>query len=65
MCRCMNKYINGALECLRLYEQRVRNTPNLIEKIIELEILELGCWCKPNNCHGDVLIKLYNEHLGR
>ena len=20
-----------------------------------------GCWCKPNKCHGDVLLKLYNE----
>ena len=77
--RCMNKYITGALEskwqniyptqkfgveeCLRLYEERVRNTPNLIENIMELEGPELGRWCKPNNCHGDVLIKLYNEHF--
>ena len=21
----------------------------------------LGCWCAPWKCHGDVLIKLYNE----
>lgn len=23
----------------------------------------LGCWCKPNPCHGDVLVKLVQEHL--
>ena len=21
----------------------------------------LGCWCKPNKCHGDIIIKLLNE----
>jgi hypothetical protein len=23
----------------------------------------LGCWCKPNPCHGDVLVKLVREYL--
>jgi hypothetical protein len=23
----------------------------------------LGCWCKPNPCHGDVLVKLVSEYL--
>lgn len=23
---------------------------------------KLGCWCKPEACHGDVLIKLINEY---
>jgi hypothetical protein len=27
----------------------------------ELNGKELGCWCKPDKCHGDILIKLYNE----
>jgi hypothetical protein len=37
----------------------------IIEKIengkVDLEILRgkiLGCWCKPDNCHGDILIEL-------
>jgi hypothetical protein len=21
----------------------------------------LGCWCKPENCHGDVILKLLKE----
>ena len=53
----------GVEECLRLYEERVRNTQNLFNCISELEGLELGCWCKPNYCHGDVLIKLYSEYV--
>ena len=53
----------GVEECFRLYEERVRNAPNLFNSISELEGLELGCWCKPNYCHGDVLIKLYSEYV--
>ena len=26
----------------------------------ELKGKTLGCWCKPNNCHGDILIELAN-----
>ena len=55
--------VGGVEECLRLYEERVRNTSNLFNSISELEGLELGCWCKPNYCHGEVLIKLYNEFV--
>ena len=25
----------------------------------ELEGKTLGCWCKPEKCHGDILIKLW------
>ena len=25
--------------------------------------MELGCWCKPEACHGDILIKLYKEKI--
>ena len=31
---------------------------HLINSLHELEGKTLGCWCKPNSCHGDVLIKL-------
>ena len=30
----------------------------------ELKGKQLGCWCKPGVCHGDVLVKLYNEKYG-
>ena len=31
---------------------------------MELEGKELGCWCKPYLCHGDILIKLFKERQG-
>lgn len=29
----------------------------------ELDGKILGCFCKPDKCHGDVLIKLLNEMI--
>lgn len=50
----------GLDECLKLYEQHIRST-DLYNQLPELKGKVLGCWCKPNACHGDVLIKLLNE----
>jgi hypothetical protein len=49
-------------ECVEKYEVYIRTK---IEKgEVDLEVLRdkvLGCWCKPERCHGDVLINLLNE----
>ena len=29
-----------------------------LARIQELEGKVLGCWCKPQDCHGDVLVEL-------
>lgn len=47
-------------ECLNLYEKYIRGS-DLYNSLDELKGKELGCWCKPNRCHGDILIKLLNE----
>eukprot|EP00092_Neocalanus_flemingeri_P072331 GFUD01089045.1.p2 GENE.GFUD01089045.1~~GFUD01089045.1.p2 ORF type:complete len:120 (+),score=26.36 GFUD01089045.1:69-428(+) len=51
----------GLSKCLELYEKKVRNNPELMEAVRELEGKELGCWCKSGPCHGDVLIKIFME----
>eukprot|EP00386_Alphamonas_edax_P008591 GDKI01028054.1.p1 GENE.GDKI01028054.1~~GDKI01028054.1.p1 ORF type:complete len:207 (-),score=43.12 GDKI01028054.1:279-899(-) len=55
---------HGLEECLRLFEQYIRDKPELLAQIHTLEGKELGCWCKPDACHGDVLVKLLQEHKG-
>lgn len=45
------------------YEHRVRNRPDLIAALPELKDKVLGCWCKPEACHGDVLVKLIEEFV--
>lgn len=48
-------------EILMLYETYVRKNEMLMSKIHELEGKSLGCWCSPESCHGDILIKILNE----
>ena len=37
----------GIDQSLILYEERVRNTPQLMNKICELKGMDMGCWCRP------------------
>lgn len=47
------------------YESWLRSErPDLIERLPELQGKVLGCWCKPEDCHGDVLVRLTAEHAG-
>jgi hypothetical protein len=51
----------GRNECLRMYEQYVRSTPYLWNVLEDLDRKQLGCWCKPERCHGDVLLEMLSE----
>jgi len=50
-------------ESLNLYEKHIRSNEELFNSLHELKDKELGCWCKPNRCHGDILIKLLKERF--
>jgi hypothetical protein len=43
------------------YEAYVRASPDLMASLDELDGKVLGCWCKPEMCHGDVLLRLLGE----
>jgi hypothetical protein len=51
---------HGRAEALARYERMVRNGP-LWDELPELEGKTLACWCKPERCHGDVLLRLVEE----
>jgi hypothetical protein len=51
----------GRAGAIARYEQKVRNSPELMARIPELDEKTLGCWCKPQACHGDVLLRLVEE----
>lgn len=56
----VNKY--GRDEALRLYEAHIRSKPLLLATLQnDLRGKVLGCWCKPDPCHGDVLVRLLQE----
>jgi len=49
-------------EVIEKYEAYARNNPDLLELIRDLpEDAVLGCWCHPKSCHGDIIIKLWEE----
>lgn len=52
----------GRDESLKRYKDYIeKNTNNLYDQLEELAGKRLGCWCKPERCHGDVLRELFIE----
>jgi hypothetical protein len=47
---------------IKMYEIHIRRRPDLIAALPELAGQRLGCYCKPQACHGDVLVKLLHEY---
>lgn len=43
------------------YESYVRGRLDLMQRLGTLRGKALGCFCKPKACHGDVLVKLFEE----
>lgn len=48
-------------EALEKYEKYLLENETLYNSLIELKGKTLGCWCKPNKCHGDILAKWSNS----
>jgi hypothetical protein len=50
-------------DAIRAYEDYLLNKrPDLVAAAkIELRGKDLGCHCKPLDCHGDVLLRIANE----
>ena len=49
-------------ESLRLYKEYIMSKPELLADIHELKGKVLGCWCKPKDCHGDILAEVADAH---
>ena len=47
-------------QVIEMYEKWIVDQDYLMEDIPELKGKILGCHCKPNPCHGDVLVRLAN-----
>ena len=59
-----SKYLKkyGREKVIEMHREYIMNKPELLELIpIELKDKRLGCWCKPEACHGDVLAKLADK----
>lgn len=47
-------------EVLAKYRAWLLDNPYLLARLPLLKDKVLGCWCKPDTCHGDVLAELVN-----
>jgi hypothetical protein len=60
-----NPYVMGRdgtrAEVIVKYEAWLRTQDHLMAALPELRGRVLGCWCKPEACHGDVLARLADE----
>lgn len=51
-------------EVIEKYRNYLLNNKELLNDIEELRGKTLGCWCKPNACHGDVIKEILdNENI--
>ena len=48
-------------EALSKYKEYVLSSPELMDSLDELEGKVLGCFCKPEKCHGDILLELLGQ----
>lgn len=48
-------------EVCNKYEAWLYRQPALMVQLSELKGKRLGCFCKPQRCHGDLLAKLANS----
>lgn len=41
---------------------KLENDKSLVEQLISLKGKNLGCWCYPEPCHGNVLLELIDKY---
>ena len=46
---------------IHYFEGRMRADPVFKQKVLALKGKKLGCYCKPESCHGDVIVEYLNN----
>lgn len=41
---------------------KIEKEPELKNELLKLKGKQLGCWCSPEKCHGDVLLELIEKY---
>jgi hypothetical protein len=52
-------------EVIARYEAWLSGRPDLMEALAELRGRDLACWCAPEPCHGDVLLRFGTDERAR
>lgn len=63
-CKLCNK-AHTRKEAIEAYKtdfyKRIKTDTNFLEQIKQLKGKTLGCYCKPQACHGDVIIEFLSQ----
>jgi hypothetical protein len=51
----LNKYKSYILD-------KIEKSPELLYKLKSMKGKNLGCWCHPESCHGDILLELIKKY---
>lgn len=54
--------VSSREEAIQKYREWILTQTALLDDLHELQGKILGCWCKPQSCHGDVLIDLLKQN---
>lgn len=53
-------------ESLKKYKfyilNKIENENYFLDELLSLKGKNLGCWCKPEDCHGDILTEIINKY---
>lgn len=59
-------YKYGRKQCIEKYRQYfellIKHDPKFREKVLSLKGKKLGCFCKPLECHGDVIAEYVDKN---
>jgi len=54
---------NEVIQKYKIYiKEKLDNDPELVKEMLSMKGKNLGCWCAPEPCHGDVLVELIKEY---
>ena len=57
-----SKARNEVIQKYKIYiTERLEKEPELVKQLKSLKGKNLGCWCHPEPCHGDVLLELIDK----
>lgn len=62
VCNDIHITSGDTLKCFEIYfNDRIIHDDVFKQRILELKGKKLGCFCKPKQCHGDVIVRYLNE----
>lgn len=57
ICKKIHDREEALSEFKKYFYQKIASDPTFKERVLSMKGKTLGCFCKPNNCHGDIYVE--------